>query len=712
MPRQKTTFPEFFQGALRGWSVLLPLLLIIPALPAFPYPSAQALYSDAAISHYPNAVYLRQALLEWHSLPLWSPTILSGFPFAANPLASLFYPPAWLSVLLPLPLGFNLLVMAHLLWAGIGMYALLRVEGLSHYAALLGALAFEALPKLFAHYGAGHLTLIYAVSWTPWLLVTSRIEQRRWGGWVAALPSLVFALILMADARWAMYSGLLWWAYVLWSDISSRKQAVHSLGRLLGWTLLAGLLAAPLLLPLAEYAAHSTRANLSVQEVFTYSLPPARLLGLVFPELGGPHEWTIYSGAVILAFTLLALAWRSCRRAAAFWAGAAIVSLVLAMGEHLPLLPLIAKIPLVDLLRVPARALFITGMALAALAGIALQACLSGLEKSDLRRGRLLLAGLICFTLLMSALFFWLTQPLPPGIIWGCLFAVASAVWIMAGLSVRLPHRVWILGIFALCLIDLLGVDAASFEPRSAETVLASGAEAAAYLKSQPGDFRTYSPSYSLPQQRAVVDGLRLADGVDPLQLQTYVEFMEHASGVPVEGYSVTVPPFANGDPATANKQYVPYARLLGMLNVAYVLAEFDLDALGLAPLRQIGETRVYANQHLRPPAWIEPEDERLGIPVRTASLVSWEPNRIEVAAAGPGALVLSEIAYPGWKAWMDGEPVPMLTRYELLRSVDLPAGSHRVVFEFQPWTLIIGLAAALLGWAVVLPAVYWRARQ
>ena len=42
------------------------------------------------------------------------------------------------------------------------MYRLLRAEGLEHRPALLGALAFEAIPKLFAHYGAGHLTLLYA----------------------------------------------------------------------------------------------------------------------------------------------------------------------------------------------------------------------------------------------------------------------------------------------------------------------------------------------------------------------------------------------------------------------------------------------------------------------------------------------------------------------------------------------------------------------
>ena len=156
------------------WILLAPLLLLLPALGSFPYPSAEAPYSDMTLAHYPYAIYLRQALLVEHRLPLWSSLILSGSPFAANPLSGLWYPPGWLALLFPLPLGFNLLVLLHLLWGGLGMLLFLRGEGLSHPPALLGALGFEALPKLFAHYGAGHLTLIYAVAWTPWLLWACR----------------------------------------------------------------------------------------------------------------------------------------------------------------------------------------------------------------------------------------------------------------------------------------------------------------------------------------------------------------------------------------------------------------------------------------------------------------------------------------------------------------------------------------------------------
>ena len=116
-------------------------------------------FNDLAISHYPLAVYIQTAIRETGQIPLWSSTILSGFPLAANPLASLFYPPQWLAWLLPLPFGLNFLAILHIVFGGVGMYLLMRQEGMDRPAALVGAVAFEAMPKLSTHWAAGHLTL-------------------------------------------------------------------------------------------------------------------------------------------------------------------------------------------------------------------------------------------------------------------------------------------------------------------------------------------------------------------------------------------------------------------------------------------------------------------------------------------------------------------------------------------------------------------------
>ena len=46
-------------------------------------------YSDILVSHWPNAYFLRRSLQTWKQIPLWNPMILSGMPFAADPLSGL-----------------------------------------------------------------------------------------------------------------------------------------------------------------------------------------------------------------------------------------------------------------------------------------------------------------------------------------------------------------------------------------------------------------------------------------------------------------------------------------------------------------------------------------------------------------------------------------------------------------------------------------------
>jgi hypothetical protein len=293
---------------------------------------------------------------------------------------------------------------------------------------------------------------------------------------------------------------------------------------------------------------------------------------------------------------------------------------------------------------------------------------------------------------------------LPVGYAWGAVGGLLSAGWIWLRLKGRLVRtRVWIAGLFFLCILDLGALDRSLFSLRLAETVLAEADELAAYLGDQPGVFRVYSPSYSLPQQAAIQHGLELADGVDPLQLSAYAAFMEAASGVPQSGYSVTLPPFQGGDPATAISAYTPRPELLGLLNVRYVAAEFDLSHPRLDFDRRFGETRLYENLDYLPRAWIQPETLPVGESVRAVELVDGSPDRIEIQAEGPGLLVLSEISYPGWHVWVDGQRQPLQTSATVLRSTRLEPGRHQVVFVFRPVSVYAGLVLSALGLGMVM---------
>jgi uncharacterized membrane protein YfhO len=59
---------------------------------------------------------------------------------------------------------------------------------------------------------------------------------------------------------------------------------------------------------------------------------------------------------------------------------------------------------------------------------------------------------------------------------------------------------------------------------------------------------------------------------------------------------------------------------------------------------------------------------------------------------------VVSEAWYPGWHAWVDGAPAPILQADYLLRAVELGAGRHEVRFEYRPRSLAIGAALSLAG--------------
>ena len=97
--------------------LMMPILLLFPTIGQFPFPPASP-FSDLVITHFPNAVFIRNSLATWNEIPLWSNTILSGYPFAANPLSGLWYLPGWLAIILPIPFGFNLLICLHLLVGG------------------------------------------------------------------------------------------------------------------------------------------------------------------------------------------------------------------------------------------------------------------------------------------------------------------------------------------------------------------------------------------------------------------------------------------------------------------------------------------------------------------------------------------------------------------------------------------------------------------
>ncbi|MCL4237316.1 MAG: hypothetical protein KJ047_03615 [Anaerolineae bacterium] len=656
--------------------------------------SLEAAFSDAVTTHWPNALLLRRAVLEEGTLPLWQPGIFSGTPFAANPLSKVWYPPQWLALLLPPALHLNVLLWLHLTLAGLGAWVWGRATGLARGPAALAGAGYALAPRLIAAVGNGHVDLVYAAAWIPWLLwAVERVLAGRSGRRAAVWLASFAALCLLADVRLSAYAFALTAAYALWrwcppipgpsptrgEGRSPHPDRARAALRLLAAGLLAAGLSAVQWVPLLLWRADLSRAEITASDAALFSLEGIGWFGLVLGNHGGLGETLVYPGVSVLALALAALLLRP--RALAFWGAALLVIAAWAMGENFVLWPaLTSLIPALRWWRVPPRAWFLAALILPYLAAWGAQLLIS--QPPDRRAARLIVAGALGGGLtcgLFSALA--LSADLGWEVALGTFALPLTALIMLLALARSLPSRALLAAFALVVLADLLWIGGSLVEGRSERTWLDPYRPLAEHLQ-EAGAVRVYSPTYSLPQQAAAYWGIAQFDGVDPFQTQTYVEAAQAATGVHAEGYSVTIPAFVTEDEeqteaetlATSNCDAPLRPDLLGAWLVTHVVAACSLEAEGLALEARIGEVYVYRNAYA--------PDARL----------TWDgPNRVTVTLGAPSAGPLYAVANGRWRAAPGDTP-------GLPGPLDGATDTWSFVYDPSEVWLALGIGAALVA--------------
>ncbi|MGH2606493.1 MAG: hypothetical protein ACRDG5_07855, partial [Anaerolineales bacterium] len=631
----------------------------------------------------------------------------------------IWYPPNWLAALLPIGLGFNLIFWLHLAWAGLGAWRLARSLGSGEAGAWIAGIAFSGSPKLLAHLGLGHLGLVCGMSWAPWALVAARSaileSPPRFRQAYPAYMRLgaTFGLAFLADPRAAFVIGLITAAYVGYltllrgTNLDPRSAGPDKwqvgLGAAAAAATGAGLGAA-LWFPLSEYVAQSTRAGLSDSAASALALPSGDLLQLLIPAAPVSGEWVTYVGISCLMLAILAVVLRVPDRW--FWAGIALAGWILSLGPLTPTYPILAKlVPGMALVRVPPRMLFLAALGTAVLAGLSadrlLEGALSAYDQRRMRRVAVAVAMIVIGINLGLSRIAGGSTALPQAGLWFAA-ALAGLVWGGAELSLRrrANHRALAAGWAALLIVDLAAFSTPRLTVNPAGSMM-EGSALAAFLAPRAEGSRVLSLSYSIPQATAVQFGLRLADGVHPLPLHRYWDRMAVVLGFDYREYSVTLPPYPGGDPQAAWSPRLA-AEELGVLNVGWVVSAFPLSPSDLRLEQMIDGQWLYSNPRLQPRAWVQRDLAWAGEVAGSAEVEALGPNAFEVEANGPGYLILAEPVYPGWRAWVDGEPAPIEAVGDLWRAVELPAGPHRVRIEFAPARVSLGAAISLLTLAAV----------
>ncbi|MEA2524321.1 MAG: hypothetical protein QOF73_1548 [Thermomicrobiales bacterium] len=250
-----------------------------------------------------------------------------------------------------------------------------------------------------------------------------------------------------------------------------------------------------------------------------------------------------------------------------------------------------------------------------------------------------------------------------------------------------------------------------------------------------------------LVSARAMRLGLQDIQGYNPIQLARYVDVIQAINGGVKQDYHD-----ANILPSGVR------SALLDILNVRYVVIPNaappgrprpDLSYL-VATTREVfrnESVRVLERPSALPRAWIVHDavevdrDESLDLlllggfdprttallegdlpslaePVDasrdTATMTRYEDDtiRLDAQTDADGLLVLSEVYAEGWRAYVDGEPVPVYVANHVLRAVPLPAGAHVVELRYEPTSLRIGLLMTAGGLVVGLLLLMLAGRE
>jgi len=93
---------------------------------------------------------------------------------------------------------------------------------------------------------------------------------------------------------------------------------------------------------------------------------------------------------------------------------------------------------------------------------------------------------------------------------------------------------------------------------------------------------------------------------------------------------------------------------------------------------------------------------------------VNYSPNnfQVKVDLAKKGFLVLSEIYYPGWKAYVDGKEEKIYQADYILRAIYLAPGKHDIRFIYDPLSLKVGTHISSITALFLLLVIIYRVGQ
>lgn len=642
-----------------NWLALLPFALFAALALLFFAPFILGKMSfiwDTRVFGFPNLHMVTSFLADGHVLA-WNPYNFSGYPFMGDIETGLFYPINWLVAFLFGPLEFEQLGFYFAFHFFIGAsFAFLLFKKLTGnvFAATAAAIVYA-----YSGYALGHISHMGQVlmyMWVPLVIWSYMIalEKRTWLSTLLAGASFGLA-ISVGHFNTSVYLLLglsILCALALYKNKAWKQTALHALTA----TIFAFFTVGILFVPVYEFAQLSNRADLTYeQQSEDWSLHPENLLGQInanhnniladdpLTEFNGSVDITqnyLYVGLLALVLALTGLFTR--KKYKAFFLTFGALTLLAALGKYTPVnYALFHLFPGFNKARMAVQIMGMFFLCLAAFTAFGADYFMKLQKKKYATPIGLLIILVITLDIFSHGFnrnFYG--EDYPPTEVYGN----ASDAEMIAMLEGEELFRIS---------DEIQTLDSNKWELHGVENVWGNGgikiaSYDALFERLGPFSWRAKSDSY---YDFLNVKYLFTDRELDPEQF-AHIEGNLHE-----------------------NLQFLPRAYFVEQYTLIKTLEEIDFsqEVLLTEEPEYLGEAGHAGDGQI---------------------VVTREsPNHLVIDASLPssGLLVLSEVDYPGWQLYVDGQKHNYLTANEAFRAVPLMPGEHTVEFKYRPLSYLFG---------------------
>lgn len=677
-------------------------------------------------------------------VPFWNPFSFNGMPFFADLQVGFFYPlhrilNLFISSDGYLPVGIlQLIIIIHFVISQLNTYFLARSFGISKNASLVSAISYSFSMILVVH--VIHPMMLYHLAWFPLIFNLFRQSLITNNTKYGILAGLVFGFTMLSghpqSTLYVAFFLLLYMIYFIIFESKKDKIFVNLLLSALPILIAFGIFAVQYL-PSTELAELSQRDESNYELVSEGSLQLKQTVTMILPEVfgkitGNPQEnpnsfylqfadgykthyyWetSFYFGITALVFGLFQLIVNYKDKTTIFLLAMSLFALFYSFGSNFFLHKLFYNLPLFDTFRNPGRILFYLTLSMSLLAGFGIDA----LNKKTFKLILIPTTLVLLFTLIGISGFYTSNLQINPELISSInssftinLFYVIVILGVAFLITKQKKLTHYLVIILALVSFVDLYIAGSKFNqsPVNPQEKYALNSELKSIFKINPPNeifrvnMRMYSPSYmAMNRSQGLVDNIMLVEGYNPLLLKRPVPRLatkEQIHDILNVKYEIGIDKNTNQPRFYERFDRFPHFWAVNQYSIFNESNILDKISTTDEDLRKT----VYLESN--PKIKLE-ENENLEFDFKTKTY-SNDLIEIETESNQNSIMLMSEIYYPAWKAYIDGNETPILVANYALRAIELPKGKHKIKIVYESssfatgkWITIITLLLSIIG--------------